>query len=120
MRPATAIAGADAGPLAGLRFAIKDNIDAAGWPTTAACPAFEYTAPAHAAVVQRLLDDRGAETLGGSTVKDHWAAAGSNDEARRDILLTQLDSLRVRRGVVGRYFDEARVLLVWRGASSGE
>lgn len=71
-------------------------------------------------LVQRLLDDRGAETLGGSTVKDHWAAAGSNDEARRDILLTQLDSLRVRRGVVGRYFDEARVLLVWRGASSGE
>jgi site-specific DNA recombinase len=66
-------------------------------------------------LVQRLLDERGAETLGGSTVKDHWAAAGSNDEARRDILLTQLDSLRVRRGVVGRYFDEARVLLCWRG-----
>lgn len=66
-------------------------------------------------LVRRLLDERGAETLGGSTVKDHWAAAGSNDEARREILLTQLDSLRVRRGVVGRYFDEDRVMLVWRG-----
>lgn len=69
-------------------------------------------------LAQRLLDERGAETLGGSTVKDHWAAAGSNDEARRDILLTQLDSLRVRRGVVGRYFDEDRVMLRWLGSDT--
>lgn len=81
------------------------------------CPACRQTMSRSAFdpyLVQRLLEERGAETLGGSTVKDHWAAAGSSDDARREILLTQLGSLRVRRGVVGRYFDEARVLLVWR------
>lgn len=68
-------------------------------------------------LVDRLLAERGAEPLGGSTVEAHWAAAGNSDEARRELLLTQLDSLRLRRGVVGRYFDEDRVLLRWRGAS---
>ena len=33
------LAGAAQGPLAGLRFAAKDNIDVAGVATTAACPA---------------------------------------------------------------------------------
>ena len=41
-------------PLYGVPFAIKDNIDAAGWPTTAACPAFAYTATADATVVAKL------------------------------------------------------------------
>ncbi|MBA4290710.1 MAG: allophanate hydrolase, partial [Pseudomonas sp.] len=41
-------------PLYGVPFAIKDNIDAADWPTTAACPAFAYTAEADATVVARL------------------------------------------------------------------
>ena len=36
--------GAAEGPLAGLRFAVKDNIDVAGLPTTAACPAFALRA----------------------------------------------------------------------------
>src|SRR5258705_12393264 len=41
-------------PLFGVPFAIKDNIDIAGVPTTAACPAFQFV-PAHtAASVQRL------------------------------------------------------------------
>ena len=50
-------------PLAGVPFAIKDNIDLADIPTTAACPAFAYT-PTHSAhVVQRLIE-AGAIPLG--------------------------------------------------------
>ena len=41
-------------PLWGLPFAVKDNIDVAGLPTTAACPAFAYTPEADAVVVARL------------------------------------------------------------------
>lgn len=41
-------------PLYGVPFAIKDNIDAADWLTTAACPEFGYTASADATVVARL------------------------------------------------------------------
>ena len=51
------------GPLAGLRFAVKDNIDVAGFPTTAGCPAFAYQAQADAAVVHRLLAS-GAKLMG--------------------------------------------------------
>lgn len=43
-------------PLYGIPFAIKDNIDLAGIPTTAACPAFAYTPQASATVVQRLIE----------------------------------------------------------------
>ncbi len=41
-------------PLFGVPYAVKDNIDVAGWPTTAACPAFAYTPAADAATVARL------------------------------------------------------------------
>ena len=44
------------GPLAGLLFAVKDNIDVQGLPTTAGCPAFAYTPQTSASVVHRLLD----------------------------------------------------------------
>ena len=43
-------------PLYGIPFAIKDNIDLAGMPTTAACPAFAFTPTKSAFVVQRLID----------------------------------------------------------------
>lgn len=42
-------------PLWGIPFAIKDNIDLAGVPTTAGCPEYAYTPKEHAAVVERLL-----------------------------------------------------------------
>tara|TARA_R110001592_G_scaffold23259_6_gene91402 strand:+ start:4429 stop:6228 length:1800 start_codon:yes stop_codon:yes gene_type:complete len=43
-------------PLYGIPFAIKDNIDLAGVPTTAACESFAYTPQSSAFVVQRLID----------------------------------------------------------------
>jgi allophanate hydrolase len=58
-------------PLYGVPFAVKDNIDVAGLPTTAACPAFAYM-PAHTApVVQRLLD--AGAVLIGKTNLDQFA-----------------------------------------------
>ena len=41
-------------PLYGIPFAAKDNIDAAGFETTAACPAFAYTPEEDATTVARL------------------------------------------------------------------
>ena len=35
----------------GVSFAVKDNIDVAGLPTTAACPGFAYVPPADAPAV---------------------------------------------------------------------
>lgn len=39
----------------GVPFAVKDNIDVAGVPTTAACPAYAYTPAESAPVVDELL-----------------------------------------------------------------
>lgn len=58
-------------PLAGLTFAVKDNIDVAGVPTTAACPAYAYTPAATAHVVQRLL--RAGAGVVGKTNLDQFA-----------------------------------------------
>ena len=43
-------------PLYGVPFAIKDNIDLAGIPTTAGCPEFAYTPEANAFLIQRFID----------------------------------------------------------------
>ena len=45
----------DSLPLAGLTFAIKDNIDLAGVPTTAGCPAYAFIPATSATVVQQLM-----------------------------------------------------------------
>ncbi|MGH1574711.1 allophanate hydrolase [Methylobacterium sp. P31] len=42
-------------PLWGVPFAVKDNIDVAGLPTTAACPDFAYSPAETAPAVARLL-----------------------------------------------------------------
>ncbi len=55
--------GPDDLPLYGIPFAIKDNIDLTGVPTTAGCPAYAYTPEKSAFVVQKLID-AGAIPLG--------------------------------------------------------
>src|ERR1043166_6912828 len=51
---ALAAKGSTSLPLYGVPFAVKDNIDVAGMPTTAACPDFAYTAKTDATAVARL------------------------------------------------------------------
>ena len=48
------IAAGETLPLAGVPYAAKDNIDVAGFETTAACPAFAYQPEASATVTARL------------------------------------------------------------------
>jgi allophanate hydrolase len=50
-------------PLFGAAFVVKDNIDVAGLPTTAACPAFAYQ-PARSAFVVERLERAGAIVIG--------------------------------------------------------
>jgi allophanate hydrolase len=50
-------------PLFGIPFAIKDNIDLAGHPTTAGCPAYAYT-PEHSATAVAKLIEAGAIPIG--------------------------------------------------------
>jgi allophanate hydrolase len=56
-------AGAEGKPLFGLPFAVKDNIDVAGLPTTAACPDFSYM-PKHTAFAVQRLQAAGAICIG--------------------------------------------------------
>jgi allophanate hydrolase len=58
-------------PLAGMTFAVKDNFDVAGMPTTAGCPAYAYSPSSSATVVQRLLD--AGAILIGKTNLDQFA-----------------------------------------------
>lgn len=87
-------------PLLGVPFAVKDNIDIAGVPTTAACPAFARTPERSATVVQRLLD-AGALWLG-KTNLDQFA--------------TGLVGTRSPFGRPSSVFDAARIS---GGSSSG-
>ena len=64
-------AGPEGKPLYGVPFAVKDNIDVAGLPTTAACPAFAYRAEASAFVVERL--ERAGAIAIGKTNLDQFA-----------------------------------------------
>ncbi len=58
-------------PLYGIPFAVKDNIDVAGVPTTAACAEFSYVPEATATVVQRL--ERAGAIYIGKTNLDQFA-----------------------------------------------
>jgi allophanate hydrolase len=87
-------------PLYGVPFAIKDNIDLAGIPTTAACPAFSYTPAESAFLVQRLID-AGAIPIG---------------KTNMDQLATGLVGTRSPHGAVKNAFDPT---MISGGSSSG-
>lgn len=87
-------------PLWGIPFAVKDNIDVAGLPTTAACPAFAYSPDKDATVVARLKA-AGALVIG-KTNLDQFA--------------TGLNGTRSPYGAPRSVFDKAYVS---GGSSSG-
>jgi allophanate hydrolase len=58
-------------PLAGKTFAVKDNFDVEGVPTTAGCPAYAFT-PSTTATVVRRLQEAGALLIG-KTNMDQFA-----------------------------------------------
>jgi allophanate hydrolase len=93
-------AAGEALPLYGLPCAVKDNIDVAGMPTTAACPGFSHIAAESAFVVERLL-------LAGALVVG---------KANLDQLATGLVGVRSPYGVAENPFDAERVP---GGSSSG-
>ncbi len=91
----------DAGlPLYGVPVAVKDNIDVAGLPTTAACPAFSYN-PAHDSTAVARLRAAGAIVIG-KTNLDQFA--------------TGLVGVRSPYGVPRNTFNDE---LVPGGSSSG-
>jgi allophanate hydrolase len=87
-------------PLYGVPFAIKDNIDLAGLPTTAGCSAFTRQPGSSATVVQKLLD-AGAMAIG-KTNMDQFA--------------TGLVGTRSPYGICRNAFDD---LYIAGGSSSG-
>jgi allophanate hydrolase len=87
-------------PLFGVPVAVKDNIDVAGLPTTAACPAFAYTPKADATCVARLK--RAGAIVIGKTNLDQFA--------------TGLVGVRTPYGIACNLFDPA---LIPGGSSSG-
>ena len=93
-------AGAEGRPLYGVPVAIKDNIDAEGMPTTAACPAFAYKPGKDATAVARLR--RAGAIVIGKTNLDQFA--------------TGLVGVRSPYGIPRNTFDPA---MIPGGSSSG-
>jgi allophanate hydrolase len=87
-------------PLYGVPFAVKDNIDVAGLPTTAACPDYAYTPQQSATVVARL--EAAGAILVGKTNMDQFA--------------TGLVGTRTPYGICSSVFDKRYIS---GGSSSG-
>src|SRR5436305_6876831 len=86
--------------LYGVPVAIKDNIDVAGMPTTAACPAFAYVPDKDATCVARLK--RAGAIVIGKTNLDQFA--------------TGLEGVRTPYGIPRNLFDRS---LIPGGSSAG-
>lgn len=87
-------------PLYGVPFALKDNIDVAGIPTTAVCPEFAYVPDVSAAVTTTLIE-AGALFVG---------------KANMDQFATGLNGTRSPYGTVHAAHDRT---LISGGSSSG-
>jgi len=83
-------------PLYCIPFAVKDNIDVAGMPTTAACPAYSYTPAQHAAVVQKLID-AGAIVIG-KTNLDQFATGLTGTRSPFGAVRNSVDPLYISGG----------------------
>ena len=88
-------------PLFGAPFAVKDNIDVAHLPTTAACPQYAFTPPQSATVVARL--EAAGAILIGKTNMDQFA--------------TGLVGTRTPYGICSSVFDKRYIS---GGSSSGQ
>ena len=95
-RYAKALCTSTAGPLAGLSFAAKDNIDTLGLPTTAACPEFAFSPTAHATVVRRLLGC--GASLVGKTNLDQFACGLNGTRSPYGTVPNALNPLYVSGG----------------------
>jgi allophanate hydrolase len=86
----------DSLPLYGVPFAVKDNIDVAGLPTTAGCPAYRHKASASASVVTRLID--AGAILIGKTNLDQFATGLAGDRSPYGVCRNPFDPTRVPGG----------------------
>ena len=84
------------GALTGLAFAVKDNIDTLGLPTTAGCPAFSAQPAENAAVVQKLLS-AGAALLG-KTNLDQFACGLNGTRSPYGVVPNALNAAYVSGG----------------------
>ncbi len=83
-------------PLYGIPFAVKDNIDVAGLPTTAACPDFAYVPDRSAVVIDKLVA-AGALPLG-KTNLDQFATGLNGTRSPYGIPASAIDPARVAGG----------------------
>jgi allophanate hydrolase len=83
-------------PLLGLTFAVKDNIDVAGLPTTAGCPDFSYLPALHAPAVRALID-AGAVCVG-KTNLDQFATGLVGTRSPYGAVRNAVDPTRISGG----------------------